>query len=400
MTLLNENAGPPRPVLNLSNSRDILAAGPHLLGFEPRNSLLLMLMSNNILIATLRVDLPALAPYETLAPENSHTAASRVSHLVEPVADVDRVLLIAYGEPEPGDWMAYADLIEEVSVSLALANVEVAGAWYVGGRFWKHYDCPRDRCCPVGGRSVSELETAEANLQFTAMGSAPKNGLWDGRNDDVWPERERVRGVAEEFSSGLRRRLTIKALLRRWNGLLGRPAEEALSELRRDPELTGSLVGSLPRLQARNYVLALAARALEIHDVPLEPGDLGYVPKPESVEFEESKTMVFQSFGFIMGTLHIAPDWARLDQLWDVAYGLLPATEEDERSALLMLMSWLEWARGHSSAADRLLEASDGLEREDQLAGLVNAKITEGALPNWMQDPQRAWRGSTYRAAA
>ncbi|GAB3656259.1 hypothetical protein GCM10027591_11300 [Zhihengliuella somnathii] len=400
MTPRYENSGPPRPALNLTNSRDILAAAPHLLGFEPHNSLLLMLLSDNTLIATLRVDLPVLAPRETLTPEDAFTAASRVRYLVDPVTDVDRVLLIAYGEPEPGEWMAYGDLIEEVSLCLALSNVDVAGAWYVGGGFWKHYDCPRERCCPRGGRSVTELETAEVNIDFTLMGSAPKNGLWDGSNPDVWPDRERVRGIAAEYSSGLRPRLTIKALLRRWNGLVGRPAEEALNELRRDPELAGSLVGSLPRLQARNMVLALAAGALELKDIPLESGDLGYVPRTWGEEAGESETVVFRSFGFIMGTLHIAPDWGRLDQLWDVAYGLLPATEGDDRSALLMLMSWLEWARGRSSAADQLLQSSGGLGRKDQLASLVEAKLREGVLPNWVQDPQRAWRGSPLRAAA
>nr|WP_231366476.1 DUF4192 family protein [Zhihengliuella flava] len=384
----------------MRESRDVLAAAPHLLGFTPQNSLVLLLVSGAALVATLRVDVPELAARHDLTGDEVSTVIARAQRYVEPVADVDRIFVIAYGAPAPGERMAYAELIEDLSVTLALDSVEVAEAWYVGAGRWRHYVCPKRDCCPVTGRPVAELATAEANVEFTVRGSAPANGLWDGSTHTDWPDRSRVRCIADEFARGQRSRLTIKTLLRRWNGLLETQSTEALDELRRDPEFTGSIVGSLRRLQARNFILALGGDALALEQVPLERGDLGYRPASDESVAIDHEPMVSRTLSFVTGTLHCQPNWPRLDRLWEVAFGLLPATEGEDRSALLVLMAWMEWARGRSSAAAALLASSGGRDIGDQLAEMVHTKVRDGVLANWTHDPGRAWRVGPASEAA
>ncbi|MDR1264412.1 MAG: DUF4192 domain-containing protein [Propionibacteriaceae bacterium] len=103
MTVLT--AEPSSPVFHLRRPEDLVALAPHLLGFQPRDSLVLVIVSGRAIVLTARFDLAAVT-------------AARPGDWLEPVLELglsrggDRVLGLVYGGGEPlrqtwdrlGDW--------------------------------------------------------------------------------------------------------------------------------------------------------------------------------------------------------------------------------------------------------------------------------------------------------
>lgn len=392
--MTNHPASPDPSVdrLTVADSPNVLALVPHLLGFEPEHSLALLLLSGRRLVATLRVDLPSPQRDGTTAESDCLDFAARVGRLVEPLADVDGALLVAYGDAPPGPELPHADVLEHLGVTLALADVSIAGAWYIGAGRWLHYACPRPACCPDEGRSVDGLVGTEADAEMTFRGSAPRAGVWDGTNERPWPRLDEVRRAVREHLDGVRSRSTLRQLLGRWELLLRRPPAEAVEVLESDPDFAGALVAGLHRYQSRNMLVAMAAGAGDFADVPREEGDLGYDPGDFESLVADSHRLAERSVRFIMGQADIAPDWRRMDRLWNIGYALIPATEGRDRSSLLTMMAWIEWARGRSTAAKTLLERGGGLERQDDLAVIAATMMNRGEFATWVQDRTRAWR--------
>ncbi|GHD01104.1 DUF4192 domain-containing protein [Zhihengliuella salsuginis] len=401
--MTNPQASPDPAVdcLSVSDSANVLALVPHLLGFEPERSLALLLLSDKRLVATLRVDLPRPQADGTTAESDDLEISARVGRLVDPLDDVDSVLLVAYGDrPTGGPDLPYARLLDHLGITLALEGVGIVGAWYVGGGRWIHYGCQRPECCPADGNPVDGLEATEANAEMTFRGSAPKAGVWDGTNNEVWPDAARVREIVAGCLGGELPHATLRQLLGRWELLLSMPAEAAVSALRQDAVLTGAVVAGLHRYQSRNMLLAMAAGVSAYADIPREDGDLGYDPDDFEQLMEDSHRLAQRSVDFIVGDAEVAPDWHRLDRLWNLAYELIPATDGRDRSSLLTMMAWMEWARGRSTAAQALLERSGGLERQDDLALIATTMMNRGEFASWVQDRGRAWRPLEHRRAA
>jgi len=400
---MTRHPGSPEPTtdrLSVSDSPNVLALVPHLLGFEPERSLALLLLSGRRLVATLRVDLPRPQRDGTTSDVECLEFSARVGRLLDPLADVDGALLVAYGESPPGRELPHSDVLEHLGVSLALTGVSVAGAWYVGGSRWLHYDCPRPACCPTTGHSVDTLLGTEANAAMTFRGSAPKAGVWDGTNTRPWPGLDHVRRGVRGHLDGSRSRYTLRQLLGRWELLLQMPAAEAVAGLEADPDLTATLVASLHRYQLRNMLVSMAAGASGYADIPREEGDLGYDPDDIDSLMADSHLLAERAVRFITGQADVAPDWRRMDRLWEIGYALVPATEGRDRSSLLTMMAWIEWARGRSTASKALLERGGGLERQDDLALIATTMMNRGEFASWVQDRSRAWRPVEERKAA
>ena len=161
---------PLRPLVSLSDSADIAAALPYLVGFHPHESLVLVSLggpTGNRVGLTVRADLPARS-----------ASAAVVTALVSSVATDDPagvVVTVVSEAPDergalPGgdalDGLPHRDVVHDAVVALAGLDIPVRDTLLVRGGRWWSYDCPEPCCAPGAGAplpgGVSPLAAASA----------------------------------------------------------------------------------------------------------------------------------------------------------------------------------------------------------------------------------------------
>lgn len=143
--------------ITLSSPQDVIAAVPHLLGFHPADSLVVVATNSRRLAGAFRYDLPG-ADAKAIRYITGHLIRSLEWH------QADEVVLLGYGAPaevSPLLTTAIAELEDLLTVSEALL--------VTGNRFWSLI-C--QGCCPPDGIEIDSAATVAA-AQFIAEGSAP-----------------------------------------------------------------------------------------------------------------------------------------------------------------------------------------------------------------------------------
>lgn len=129
------------PPLSLTNPTDLIAAIPYLIGFHPRDSLVVVAVAQRgrgqTVRCSARCDLPAAA--------SGAPAVAEV--LIQPVRQVgaDFVVLIGYGAPS-----RVTSCVDAVNQALAEADIELRDVFRLtDGRYYS-YMC-HEECCPAAG---------------------------------------------------------------------------------------------------------------------------------------------------------------------------------------------------------------------------------------------------------
>ncbi|MGY1690972.1 DUF4192 domain-containing protein [Geodermatophilus sp. SYSU D01105] len=162
---------PLRPAVRISDTGELAAALPALIGFHPHESVLLVALggpAGGRVGLTVRADLPGRAASPAVARALTGSVATD-----EPTGVVIAVVSEAPDDAEPlpgqpdGEVVAglpHRDVVHELVVALADRGIPVRDALLVRcGRWWS-YDCPHPCCAPDGGTplpaGVTELEVA------------------------------------------------------------------------------------------------------------------------------------------------------------------------------------------------------------------------------------------------
>jgi uncharacterized protein DUF4192 len=145
--------------VRLDDLTDLASAVPHMLGFYPNDSLVVIALRGprERLSFTMRLDLPDPQDYEDVA----HMTAVRMDH-----AQADAVMLFVYTDATDREHgLPQRDLVNAVADAL---SVPLREALLIDdGRLWS-YLCADERCCPAVGRlmrpdSPGALALAAAN---------------------------------------------------------------------------------------------------------------------------------------------------------------------------------------------------------------------------------------------
>jgi Domain of unknown function (DUF4192) len=147
-------AGMTTAVARLSSPGDLVAVVPHLVGFVPTESIVLMALRGRRrrLQVTVRLDLPEPADVEPVA-------ASLVTRLR--CLRADAVVAVVY--TDDGERLARRDLIDALADGCRAARIELTEAILVrGGRFWS-YTCSQS-CCPAEGTPLDDSGTGPVGL--------------------------------------------------------------------------------------------------------------------------------------------------------------------------------------------------------------------------------------------
>ncbi|NEM05574.1 DUF4192 family protein [Geodermatophilus normandii] len=151
---------PPIPVIRLGDTGEVAAALPHLLGFHPAESVVLVSLrgtGGSRVGLTMRADLPPPAAARSLA----HTLAGKVATdepeavllaVVSEARDTAAVpVLLGAGLLPPAPELPHRDLVHEVVLALDARDVPVREALLVRSGRWWDYDCPYPCCQPGAG---------------------------------------------------------------------------------------------------------------------------------------------------------------------------------------------------------------------------------------------------------
>lgn len=143
---------PPQPVARLRGPGDLAAALPHLCGFVPSESLVVIALRGprQRVGLTMRVDLPARAHEGLLV-------ADLVDRLVSAGADGSMLVLCteACNSGKAVGALPRARLVRRLRAAVRRAGLDVGDALLVRSGRWWSYVCDDARCCPAEGTPLS-----------------------------------------------------------------------------------------------------------------------------------------------------------------------------------------------------------------------------------------------------
>ena len=151
---------------------------PHLLGFEPERSIVLIgLGDGDVVRVTLRFDLPHDAD-EVLVEEAMDAYAQSFAAIR--AAGAMRVLVLVMPEGPGAEWpldyllgLPHRVLAMTVRDRLQSLGIHVADVLCVVGDRFRSYVCDDPVCCPPDGRPARTEESARVEAELVAAGSAP-----------------------------------------------------------------------------------------------------------------------------------------------------------------------------------------------------------------------------------
>jgi hypothetical protein len=167
---------PARPVVRLTSPGEIAGAVPHLCGFLPRESIVLVSLrgARARVGLTLRFDLPPPAAEQALAAE----AAQRLR------ADgAGGAVAVVYTDQD-GDVLPRRGLVESWRARCREAGIDVHDALLVRAGAWVSYLCSDARCCPPEGTPLTRAASS------AALGLVAAQQAVEGRA--VLPSREEL----------------------------------------------------------------------------------------------------------------------------------------------------------------------------------------------------------------
>ena len=151
------DAQPVEYMVRLSDPGEIAAGLPHLLGFRPSESVVLIGLagSGGRVGMCVRADLP---------PPPLHASVAAGLARAMATSDAHAAVVAVVSEAPDGPDLPRRDLVHELVLSLDAVGLAVADALLVRAGRWWSYDCPHACCAPGGGTplpgGVSALEVA------------------------------------------------------------------------------------------------------------------------------------------------------------------------------------------------------------------------------------------------
>lgn len=354
---------------NVRDPRDLVAIVPHLLGFHPRESAVLVSRrrgAGSTVGLTARVDLPR--PGE----DPREAARALAGHLQRDGAH--SVLMLVYAADVDG--LDAARMIEACEAECAAVGAPVAEVLGVDAHRVRSLRC--GGCCPAQGWPLGDVLGSPITAELVAQGSAPVQDraslagdvlpTSEGRRRHVGRVMERLEGMPEAYAPG--------RILRTWRA----ETVQAARAVRGDHEV-----------RAGHAALLLSAiRAGHVRDAVM----LDCVAGEQVAEDLLNQRMthrVDQAFDALFGTgsTACAPDTAVLAGPVRVLVSLARQAPPGSAAEPLAVLAWLAWWAGQGGRAAVLAERALLDSPGHGLACLVTDALDAGTPPAWVRQAQR-----------
>lgn len=407
--------------IKASTPADILSYVPHILGFQPRESLVFLTMSGKRVGATLRLDLP---------PEDADPLeyAATVRDYLESDSSADGVLMVVYTDIEwsEPDTPPYAPLIHCLDMVLETAGLTLLDGWLVSSSHWRDYFCADASCCPWPGHPLARITESILNTELVYQGSAYADSLVGAVGTLDAHHNEEIKVLTTSYIEqwhGLWDKTSLgRDCLILWDDFISSPVNPP--GLTESPEVAAFLLAGLTSAPVRDSLIVLAAAgrraaqeaAVDASVLPAHPEEVE-LPRPceelkrhgqsgRSGKGPAQRTRnqnpcdnpagLFREV--FLGTLNV-PDWDRLDAAHTLFLALAAVADGQPRSALFSILGWLEWARGRGSRAHHYLQEALEVTPGYTLAELLLTLVGTGSLAPWARRRETAWTSDSRRAA-
>ena len=142
----------------LTTPRDLLAAVPFLVGYQPENSLVLIGLKDDLVGMAMRVDFPT--------DFDSEQIDNLVAHLERDQSE--SALLVAY---LPDQILECESLLEAIKDALSIRNINLREAIVVKAGRWRSSVCADSECCPIEGNPLPVLSDSRIAAEQVALGN-------------------------------------------------------------------------------------------------------------------------------------------------------------------------------------------------------------------------------------
>lgn len=310
--------GPPPPVaVRIGDAGELAAGLPQLLGYHPRESVVLVALSGE---SGYRVGLTARAD---LPPAEHHRALASMlaGNLATDGPRAALAFVVSEVPDESGAGLPHRPLVHQLVLALDAAGIPLEQAVLVRGGRWWDFDCPGACCAPGGG---TPLPDGVGELAAAAVASGTV----------VAPDRE---ALAERLA----------------------PPGEAAQVAMEGTVLRVGAEGPAGRSAARRRIRSAVARSRPGRD-QVPPGDEEVARIAWSLRQPQVRDWAL--------LLSLGEDAAAAEALWTECTRRAPSPLDAFPAALVAVCAWL---RGDGAMANTALDRALDSEPGNPLAGLV-----------------------------
>ncbi len=323
-------------VLRVRNPGDLIEAIPYLLGFHPRDSLVIIGLAGSRVSITARVDLDDLRDGGTLTGTLRVLVNGESTRAIAAIFDGRIADLRA---PE----LPHRDLVHDLAAGTGELGIDLVDAILVADARWWSYHCADDGCCPPEGRELP----GDASPSRAAATYAGLVALAD---------RDELAALLDPDDDAQRAAL-----------------EPVIAE--HENLAAAAVVGGYAQRRQRSVKRAIFAAARDA-DGSLFPGDGGALSDDELCRFA-----VALSETPIRDAVWLAVDQRRLDgrALWREIARRVPAPYD---AAPLFLFGWAAWRDGNGAAAGIAAERAMASDPDYTAAELLLGALVHGLDPH------------------
>lgn len=360
-------------VIKADGPARFLSLLPHIAGFTPHDSVVLVPCAGGRTLGAMRVDLPRVGT------DPAEYAATIVGMLCR-VQGADGVTVVVYTpEPfrDPDGRMARTGLVEDVRLRVHQCGLRLIDELCVAGDAWGRYAEAEEP-----GRPLEDIRTEELSFDDGHVSGDVTRPQSDGcelpPSDLV--ERE---AVAREL-----RGLSVWVGDRTVPAVIESAIEEELDDL--PPRALALLIHLLDRPALRDIALTqwcgdyAEGVATQAWQLAWSRGRRTAPDGPVRLAGEGSR-----------------PSARRLERALALAKRLAGCAPREHRAGPLVAAAWLSWALGRSTHAAHFVELVRELDPHHGLADILATMLNAGHLPEWVFDrprPRGRARGTKGRA--
>lgn len=416
---------------SVTTPADILGYIPHALGFQPKESLVMLTLTGKRVGATLRVDLPA-------AGADHLDYASGICSFLQSDTGADGVLMVMYTD-EPWihpDEPPFEDLVHCLDLTLDAAGLVLRDGWLVTETLWRDYFCDDAGCCPWPGHPRQSITDSPLSAEMVYRGSSYARSLEaavEGASPQPWvtasdAQRE-CAAYVDRFAGSWNALSLFTETVLMWDAAFDSAAHAGPHPgPQADPpvwaglmggstETVGFLLASLNCKTIRDSVLVLAALGPATavggaRGCGLLSGEAPAFPLPDeclallgdrlpvNMDLLPAHQSSMDGFtGVLVGQYDGRLLWERMDCAHRLFSWLSAGAAGVPRAALLAMLGWIEWARGRGSRAHVYLQEALREVPDYTLALLLSELIGRGALATWSRKKEFAWQNESPHAA-
>jgi hypothetical protein len=379
-------------IIKTAEAQDFLALVPHLTGFQPHQSIVLVAFRGNRTCGALRIDLPA-ADAPAVARRRS---ATTMLGLVCRIPDVDALVPVIYTHDSftAGGTMPYRAVVDSILSRARYSGFLVRDALCVASDAWGSY---LDDDCPPEGRSLELI--AESPARRTLAGTGERAELVNVKAESRLP--------VADFETRERTATRYTAL----DSLRG--SAELGPALVFDHGFRGDVVGFADDL------LAQATEMVSPRDAAL----LGFLVQAPALRDEVLLTWAWGAeFGATVGEMNARhnagedisemrgalalggfdmprPNPERLSSAIRILRYVIPRLPRRAQAPPITMLAWAHWSLGSGTLAGRWVARARKLDPAYGLAELLERMLAGGRLPDWAWDvPPEVTEGTAIEA--